>query len=144
MVRTFGRRAEPEYRVADYDHYYVMTAPFTTDPAVVAAQSRTVREEHDGSFHPDARYRVGCGFAAHVTENHDLVVVRLADGAEWVVKRLPPPDRDSWGFVDVLAVTCDEVFVYLDSNEGFYPNTETESVARIRIDSLGTPSYPPP
>ena len=142
MVWTMGRRKEPQYKAAKYDKYYLMTAPFTTDPAVVEAQARVVREEHDGWFIPDAAYRVGCGYAAHITIRADLVVTRLSDGAEWVVERLPPPERDWWSFGQVLGVTCDEVFVPLSSREGYYLDTSTLSVARIRIDSLGEPSFP--
>ena len=142
MVWTLGRRKEPRYGVAPYDQYFVMTAPFTTDPAVVASQARVVREEQDGSFIPDTAYRVGCGYAAHITRKSDLVVTRLSDGAEWIVKRLLPPDQHSWTFGRVLGVTCDEIFLPFDSREGYYPDTSTLSIARIRIDSLGVPSFP--
>ncbi|MCL2824145.1 MAG: hypothetical protein FWD57_09150 [Polyangiaceae bacterium] len=144
MVWTLGRRKEPQYKTALYDEHYLMTAPFTTDPAVVASNARVVRAEHDGFFVPYAAYRVGCGHAAHITFKSDLVVVRLSDGAQWIVERFPPPDRDSWAFDSVLGLTCDEVFLGLGSNEGYYPGTSTVSIARIRIDSLGEPSFPPP
>jgi len=142
MVWTLGRRKEPRYSGGLYDEYFLLTAPFTTDPSVVASNARMVREEHDGRFMRDVEYRVGCGYAAHKTIKSDLVVVRLSDGAQWIVERLPPPDRDSWSFGKVLGVTCDEVFLGLFSREGFYPGTGTSSIARIRIDSLGEPSFP--
>ena len=142
MVWSMGVRKEPKYQAPRYDQYFVMTAPFTTDPAVVASQARVVREEHDGSFVPYTAYRVGCGYAAHITIGSDLVVVRLSDGAQWVVERLPSPDTYSWSFGQVMGVTCDEVFLPFSSNEGYPPNTSTSSIARIRLDSLGEPSFP--
>jgi len=124
--------------------YSLMTVPFTTDPAVVAAEARVVREERDGSIWPEAAYRVGCGYAARRTDMAELAVTRLADGAEWIVERSAPPDRGSWSFGPALGVTCDEVFVELFSDDGYYPNTHMWSIARIRLDSLGEPTFPPP
>ena len=141
MVWTLARRAEPQTNY-QFDEYYLMTAPFTTDPAVVASQARVVRKEHDGSLHPNCEYRVGCGYAVHITMRSDLVVTRLSDGAQWIVERFQPPERDYWSFGKVIGVTCDDVFVLLSSREGFYPDTHTSSIARIRIDSLGEPSFP--
>jgi len=39
-------------------------------------------------------------------------------------------------------VTCDEVFLPFYSKEGYYPDTSTTSIARIRLDSLSEPSFP--
>jgi len=143
MVWTQGQRDGPEL-TAVYDRFFLMTAPFSPDPAVVGSTARLVREERDGWIREDERapYRVGCGYAAHLTLNGELAVTRLSDGADWLVERLPPPERTSWGFGKVLGVTCSEVFVRLFTTEGSDPVKTTLSTARIRIDSLGQPSFP--
>jgi len=143
MVWTLGQRDEPPVQTAAFDRFHLMTAPFTTDPAVIESQARVVREERDGwiGMAETLAYRVGCGYAAHLTVNGDLSVTRLSDGADWLVERLPPPDRGSWGFGKVLGVTCSEVFVRLLTTEGSDPVKTTLSTARIRIDSLGQPNF---
>jgi len=77
MVWTLLRRkVRPEYTGEPYDRRFLATAPFTTDPAVVASKARIVREEHDGSPDPTAKYSVGCGYAAKRSGRFDLVVTR--------------------------------------------------------------------
>lgn len=136
MVWTYAVRSVPNTSFK-FDQFTMMTGPHTTDPAVLQAAAKPVREEYDPIFLPDAAYAVGCGYAAHTTLSSDLVVVRLADGAGWVVKRLPQPDKDKWSFGPVMGVTCDEVFVGESSQA-------LRSIARISLSSLGEPNLPPP
>jgi len=134
MVWTYARRQKARHDY-QFDEYTMMTAPITTDPTVLQSTMRPVRAEYDPVFLPEADYRVGCGYAAHVTRGAHLAIVRLSDGAQWVVNRLPPPDTDKWSFYKALGVTCDEVFVGISTQV-------VESVARIKLSSLGAPTMP--
>ena len=138
MVWTYAVRkvASTHYT---FDEFTMMKGPHTTDPAVLQAAAKPVRPEYDPVFFPGAAYAVGCGYAAHATKGSHLVVVRLSDGAGWVVKRLPQPDTDKWHFGQALGVTCDEVFVRAAVG---MPNIA--SIARISIASLGAPNLPSP
>jgi len=122
---------------SDDREYSMMTAPFTTDSVVPATKIRWVRDV-DEMFVWNEDLHVGCGHVAW-TSSGDLLVIRLSDRAEWIVEGPPPSDQFTWGLLDVVGLTCDEVFVGLYSTEGFYPGIGTSSTARIRLDSLGEP-----
>ena len=65
------------------------------------------------------------------------LVVRLADGHAWLLPSGPALPL-SWD--EVLAITCDEIFVRV--REQFGDGGFRSNVARVRIDSLG-PATPP-
>jgi len=122
LVWTYGEGKEPNDWV--YPVRSIMTAPFTTDPA--ALQPRRLRSApyHGiGNF----QYAVGCGYAAHVADANNTIVVRLSDGVSWILPSHNPdfvPERP-------IGLTCDEVFIL-----GQYGNMLTQ-IARFRLDSLG-------
>jgi len=141
MAWTLERTEWPVNQRTPDREYYLMTAPFTTDPVVFASQTRMLGREWEAPAWETSSYRVGCGYAAHATHEGALILTRLADGANWTVRWHYYSDRDTWNFGKVLGVTCEEVFAVLYSRDG-YPGTRYGSVARIRIDSLGEPSPP--
>lgn len=109
---------------------WVMTSPYTTDPALL--KPRKVRLT--GNYGAVNRYEVGCGYAAHTAGSGPfdafIEVVRLADGTAWRVD----PTKGTWAWGHVIALTCEEVFVWFQGPE--------QGIARIRLDSLG-PGIPP-
>lgn len=136
LVWTSGVGRPPGYTVAQmyaHDKYYLMTAPFSTDAATLAATSRVVAEEVAGSIYDfERRWRAACGYAAHLNYNSQLTVHRLSDGATWVVPKLPNPVF--WS--EVVGVTCTEI---LASAYVVFPEQE---LLRIPITSLGEPIFP--
>lgn len=113
--------------VAVWSKGSVMAAPFTTKPEEL--QPKRLRSElyaHIGS-NP---HRVGCGYAGRAT-NQQALIVRIADGAAWVLERVEGALR----WAQLVGFTCDEVF--LTAEVGLAAH-----VIRIRLDSLG-PGMPP-
>ena len=115
---------------------WVMTSPFTTDPK--ALKPRKVRQT--GAYGAVDPYRVGCGYAAHVmgltSSDAYAEVIRLSDGVAWRFVL----NRPMWTWNAPIAITCDEIFLHIQSKGPL--GTYEESVARIRLDSLG-PGIPP-
>lgn len=104
----------------------VWTAPYTTDPGVLANTAKRLRKDVFGmSPFP---YAVGFGYAMRATGSSDLFVVRLSDGAAsrftHIVSVL------SW--IDVLGITEEEIFVVAHMKDELAGYT----IARIRIDSI--------
>jgi len=113
----------------------VMTAPYTTDPAVIQTTAKRLRSDPAGLDYP-ATWAVGCGYAARAGFvdglNWELSVVRIQDGASWIL----PGTIDGtsiWAYA--MGVTCDEVFV-LWGSQGI------QNIVRLRLDSLGPPLTP--
>ncbi len=135
MVWTYaeGRGAQSEA----FKTYLVMAAPFETDPSLVAKTARPLRKDPDHDFMPQAAYKVGCGYAAHVIgQSNHVLVLRLSDGASWTIPGWQPPERYDWAWRSVIGVTCEEVFVYVQESS----QPEQNTIARIRFDSLGEPT----
>jgi hypothetical protein len=135
MVWTYGEGRPPGGWYHEYASYSTMTAPYSTDPAVVQATARKLRSEPNGQLvGTDERWVVGCGYAAHHARRANLLMIaRLSDGAMWAI---PDPQVGAYMWGATLGVTCDEVFVGVF----FRPNGGT--IARIRLDSLGPPLPP--
>lgn len=118
-----------------YNGGAVMTAPYTTDPDVVVATTRRVRT--DESLIGGHRFQLGCGYAARTTSagplNDGVTVVRLADGRAWQLPGMPI--GADFAYAEVLAVTCDEVFVY-GGGKALGAAGQLD-VVRLRLDSLG-------
>ncbi|MBK9001971.1 MAG: hypothetical protein IPM35_40115 [Myxococcales bacterium] len=128
MVWTYGEGKAPDDW--EYPKRSIMTAPFTTDPAVRKAKEKRLRSDPGQlSVFP---FGIGCGYAAReysTTDSTELLVVRLSDGLSWIVKA--PPFSSGVQFMSVLGLTCDEVFVKVQ-----FPD-EVNAIVRIRLDSLG-------
>lgn len=128
MVWTYGEGKGPNDET--YPKRSIMTAPFTTDPAVRAASQKRLRS--DPAQLDVFPYGVGCGRAArsyYTADSTELLVVRLSDGVSWIVKA--PPTSSGVQFMSVLGVTCEDVFVKVQ-----FPD-EANAIVRIRLDSLG-------
>jgi hypothetical protein len=114
----------------------IMTAPFTSDAASIVKR-RLRSEVGPVGARP---WVVGCGYAAHDYSSDTetgVRVVRLSDGWSWRLVKWQQdagPPSTTWSFANVLALTCDEIFInasiHLDGRIDF-------QVARIRLDSLG-------
>jgi hypothetical protein len=106
----------------------IMTAPFTTDPDVVARTERRLRSQPDYPVQVN-EWVVGCGYAARDT-NNKVFVVRLSDGWAWYLPSTPTQ------FIGrPIGLTCDEVFFFGKVNG-------VHNIMRVRLDSLG-PGLPP-
>jgi hypothetical protein len=83
------------------------------------------------------RFTVGCGYAAHKSsETGKGVLVRLSDGHSWMLPSAgctPPNVTGDFCIADVLAITCDELFVLVEGKN---------NIARISIPALGAPTPP--
>ena len=121
----------------------IVTSPYTTDPTKL--QRRVLRTDVSGYGFATGPFKVGCGYAARVgflKVGADLaqgtMLIRLSDGAVW---KLPDGPTADWGWRFPLAVTCDEIFVRVADTP---PGNASHhfNVARVRIDSLGTPTPP--
>jgi hypothetical protein len=113
-----------------YPRRSVMTSPFTTDPKKL--KPRRLRA-HPYDRIGNARFVVGCGYAAHKMLDQNGVatmVIRLSDGHAWTIPRAP-----EFTHYEPLGVTCEDVFIKGEI-EG------RSNIARIRLDSLG-PGLPP-
>jgi hypothetical protein len=123
MVWLQGEGKDPNS--GNYPTLDVMTAPFTTDPALL--QPRRLRS-HNYDAMDSLPFKVGCGYA--VGSGTQVSVVRLSDGYAWYLPHTTPMD-----FGIPVGATCEDVFV-----AGVFDGDV--NVARIRIDSLG-PGLPP-
>lgn len=90
---------------------------------------------------------VGCGYAARSAEMKQdggfqggTLIIRLSDGYAWHLPDGPGVDW-GWGWRTPIAITCDEIFVKV--HERPMPTAPPRwNVARVRLDSLGTPMPP--
>ncbi len=113
-----------------YAKMSVITAPFTTDPAVLSP--RRLRTDLSlGIGTKELQFAVGCGYAGRQLVGSDAEIVRLSDGAGW---RLA--GSASWSWNQVLGFTCQEVFVAAHDALSHF------RVARISLASLGPPLPP--
>ncbi len=115
---------------------FIATAKFISAPDTVVGK-RIASAESTHSSHP---FVVGCGFAARVGSVGDVSgvrVVRLSDGASWLVPNRVPDLL----WTDPLGVTCDEVFLSASVTGVAIPGVPATSprLARVRLDSLGPP-----
>ena len=140
MVWTHGE-GKPATSQQDYPKCSIMTAPFTTDPAVVKAKAKRLRSD-PGQLAVEP-FGIGCGHAGRViyvpaadggADTNALLIVRLSDGVSWQVNG--PPYDSGMHFATVLGFSCDEVFSKVQ-----FPD-DASTVVRIRLDSLG-PGTPP-
>lgn len=118
----------------DYPKFTLYTAPWTADPAVLAATARSIGDNSFGArFAEDLR--VGCGYAVQGNRQgvekgsySNVEIVRLATGERWILK-----NNSKLGALTLSAVTCEHVYL------GVPPFANI----RVRLDSLGPPSPPP-
>jgi hypothetical protein len=114
-----------------YAKYTAMTAPYTTDPALAQSKARPLRTENCVVGSPDENYAVGCGYRAHMAVD-GLRIIRLSDGAGWLIPGLTEPDKWTFNWSKVLGVTCKEIFFQITSALGV-------NIGRIPFSSLGDP-----
>jgi len=133
MVWWQGEGKQPSDET--YPKNSVMTAPYTPDPATAQAGAKRLRSDIGGMSQDP--YAVGCGFAARTTYqpppvNNALEVVRLSDGAAWILY-----GTGGAGILwdKALGVTCDEVFLEVAVHYDI-------RIVRLRLDSLGDPLPP--
>jgi hypothetical protein len=123
MVWTYS--AGPKGCGVDASHPEVWTAPYTTDPDVLAATARRLRKDVSG-MSPEP-YVVGFGHAMRTTGSNALFVVKTTTGLATLI----PSDEDIvWR--RVLGFTEDELFLTAlmkDDSMGL-------TIVRIRLDSL--------
>lgn len=133
-------RAGPSGVFPDVTAY---VATYTTDPALIV--KRALRNDLSGYPFGTSPFVVGCGYAARATEmkrdggfQNGTLLIRLSDGYAW---QLPNAPGVEWGWRTPLAITCDELMVLVTDRPtpGGAPRT---NVARVRIDSLGSPTPP--
>jgi hypothetical protein len=135
MVWSHGTGKAPS--ASKYPTVSIMTAPFTTDPAVRKAKEKRLRS--DPGQLGVTPFGVGCGYASRVvydatTDTVDLLVVRLSDGVSWIVKS--PPISTSVKFGDALGTSCTDVFAKVQ-----FPD-EANAIVRIPLSSLGPAILP--
>ncbi len=117
-----------------FPKHTLQTSPWTIDPAEVAAKTRSLGPD-DGLAPFGIDWVVGCGYAVKADGPHlgptgraDLRIIRLSDGARWLV-----PNESSFA-LGVWAVSC--THVYLETS----PVLPTIVPARLRLDALGPPT----
>jgi hypothetical protein len=126
LVWTYGEGKQPSE--VQYPTRSIMTAPFTTDPAALVP--RRLRSQPYPYLGP-TQFEVGCGYAAHPGGANDVLVVRLSDGASWLIPYAPPDFNAS----KPIGLTCEHVYVF-GRFEG------RDSIIRVKLDSLGAPMPP--
>lgn len=131
MVWSYGKDKAPN--AWEYPNISIMTAPFTTDPAVRKATEKRLRS--DPGQLGVTPFGMGCGHASRTfydktTDTVDLLVVRLSNGVSWVVKS--PPISTGVKFIDALGTSCDDVFAQVQ-----FPD-EANAIVRIPLSALGT------
>ena len=125
LVWSYGKGTPAPGHPGSWGHVDVYTAPYTTDPTMLA--SRRVRSS-GVNFIGNNPWVVGCGYAAR-TGGPDPFVVRLSDGVLW---SLPfGKNGDSARFYSPIGISCTEVFM-LGQFAGQW------NIARVRLDSLVT------
>jgi hypothetical protein len=125
-IEASGRQTGGLTAFATYD---IMTAAYTTEPTAV--QPRRLRSESGPTFGGN-NFVVGCGYAAR-SNGSNTRLVRLSDGASWLMSQ----GKNVFG--QPLAVTCTQVFLTLAVGTASLSST---TLARVRIDSLGSPITP--
>ncbi|MCC6902576.1 MAG: hypothetical protein IT377_26630 [Polyangiaceae bacterium] len=135
MVWSHGTGKAPSG--SKYPTVSIMTAAFTTDPAVRKATEKRLRS--DPGQLGVTPFGVGCGYASRVaydasSNTMDLLVVRLSDGVSWIAKS--PSISTSVQFIDALGTSCSDVFAQVQ-----FPD-EANAIVRIPLSSLG-PDIPP-
>ncbi len=113
------------------DQRSIMAADYTTDPARLRARRLRSDPNPIVGAH-QMRFAVGCGFAGrNAMPLDDLLLVRIADGTSWQLDAAP-----GWSWGQVLGFTCEEAFVSV------FSRAQGTSIARVRLDSLGTGTPP--
>lgn len=126
-----------------YPSVAAYAAPFTTTAGLV--QKRLLRSDLSGYSFGVSPFVAGCGYAARggfvkdgPGEKGGTILLRLADGHMWLLPSGPGLD---WSWQRPLGITCDELFILVQSKiTTAQPVRYT--IARVRIDSLGTPLPP--
>jgi hypothetical protein len=145
MVWTYGEGKAPQDKYTNnYAALSVMTAPHTTDPTAAQATARRLRSDLSAfGIYP---WGIGCGYAARAEgmidatgERIAILVVRLSDGASWIVKSAPQPDQHGFLPAFVLGTSCEHVYAAGETYGSPYP---LSTIFRIRLDSLGPPLPP--
>jgi hypothetical protein len=126
LVWTQGEGKQPNDTV--YPIRSIMTAPFTSDPA--ALQPRRLRSQPHTNI-GSVQFEVGCGYAAHDGAANDMVIVRLADGASWII----PTTYPDFMIYSAVGLTCEHVYI-LGNFSG------VDNIIRVKLDSLGAPIPP--
>ena len=113
----------------------VMVSPYAETAAALAP----VRIRSFPSIYPlITPFAVGCGYAAHGgIDMGQGWLFRLSDGYSWQLPTAgctPPNISDDVCFMNPLAVTCDEVFVYTAG--------KITTISRLEIAQLGPPTPP--
>lgn len=107
----------------------MMAAPFSLDPAVLAATAKAIKTTPRYS-----ESAVGCGISArHLPSSHTLEIVRLNDGGYWQIAATATEKRVP------LFLDCDTLYVKIEETSGSFPE---RTLGRIRLDSLGPPTLP--
>jgi hypothetical protein len=120
-------------------HVDIITAPYVTDGSMV--KKRRLRSEYVSGLYA-GNLKVGCGYAAgyiasDVEPNKVGVrITRLSDGVSWRLMSGVGTQAPAGRWDSVLAVTCTEVFVNVDTATG------GKQVVRVRLDSLVNPEQP--
>lgn len=123
---------------APYPHLDLMTAPFSKNPAALAATAQK-RLSIPTDAVPVTHTAVGCGHVAYGYEGRHVLLVRLSDGAWWEFpsQHCVSPAQTASCFGNPLAITCSEVFI--DTTDSGHGN-----VARVELSALGPPNPPQP
>ncbi|MBL9020576.1 MAG: hypothetical protein JNL21_00190 [Myxococcales bacterium] len=116
-----------------YPSVSIMTAPYTTDPAAI--EPRRLRKDLNlGIGTKELQFAVGCGYAGRgMATSRDVQIVRLEDGAGWVLE-----GSDVWKYISVLGFTCDEVFLLVMDQV----TKEIPAIVRMPLSALGEPLPP--
>ncbi len=124
----------------------IYQAPYSTDAATLAATKHIVRTGLSGYPFGVSPFVVNCGYALRLESLPEtdggfrvgLILVRLSDGAGWFFGDMSP---SVFRWREALMLTCDEMFALVESrSDGGPPHF---NVARMRLDSLGSPDLPP-
>lgn len=134
MVWSEGHgRASPN---GYFDEMRVLTAP--RNDLGPADAGRVIGKIHPYGIGGGDDTAVGCGFAARTAAPpsgdamppETVFIYRLSDGRRWELQQ-----SSSMVWKNVLAITCDEVFVSVGVQaDGGKPSA---NIARVRLDSLG-------
>lgn len=134
MVWEYGKDQDPNG--PNYLTRSIMTAPYTTDPALAQSTARRLRSD-PGSF-AVFPYVVGCGHAVRkvsITGN-DLLIVRLSDGVSWTLYGDTAANQYAFSYMQPVGVTCNDIFVTAQVPP------EPRQILRIPLSALG-PGIPP-
>lgn len=126
LVWSYGEGKAP-HEFGLYPRMWIMTAPYTTDPE--ALEPRLVRADMSTLIGSNTMFAVGCGYAGRPTNDYDAQIVRLSDGAAWM---LPANDLRHW--TEVLGFTCEEAFFKMWDKV-----IHDHKVVRVPLAALGEP-----